>query len=89
MGKFFAVLAPYGVSVIRTRLAGHQIHDSWTSLRNKLGRWQHTTGILTCTDGSRAKLRYDVRPDPSAAAIAWTADAPFAPNQRIQGLRQA
>ena len=42
---FIAVLALYGVDVIRTRLAAHGIHYSWTTLRHKLGRWQRATHI--------------------------------------------
>jgi len=73
----------------RTRLAGHQIHHNWASLRNSLSCWQRTTSTMTCTDGSRAEVRCDVRPDPSTAAIAKAAGAPFAPDQRIRILRQA
>ena len=83
---FIAVLALYGVNVIRTRLAAQGIHYSWATLRNKLGRWQWATTALTTTGGSRIELRCDIRPDPDAAAIAKAAGTPYAPETRIQRL---
>ena len=83
---FIAVLALYGVSVIRTRLAAHGIHDSWTSVRNKLGRWQWATTAFKSINGTRIEVRVDVRPDPVAATIAKAADVPYAPDKRIRKL---
>ena len=83
---FIAVLALYGVNVIRTRLAAHGIHDSWTSVRNKLGRWQRTTTAFKSINGTRIEVRVDVRPDPVAATIAKAADVPYAPDKRIRKL---
>ena len=48
---FIAVLAPYGVNVIRTPLAAHGIHYRWATMRNKLGRWQRASTTLTTTGG--------------------------------------
>ena len=61
---FIAVLALYGVNVIRTRLAVHGIHYKWATLRHKLGRWQRATTAMTTTGGSRIEVRCDIRPDP-------------------------
>ena len=62
---FIAVLALYGVNVIRTRLAAHGIHYKWATLRHKLGRWQRATTAMTTTGGSRIEVRCDIRPDPA------------------------
>ena len=83
---FIAVLALYGVNVIRTRLAAHGINDSWTSVRNKLGRWQRDITAFTSINGTRIEVRVDVRPDPVAATIAKAADVPYAPEKRIREL---
>ena len=83
---FIAVLALYGVNVIRTRLAEKGIRHKWATLRTKLGRWQRTTIALTTTDGARIEVRRDVRPDPTAAAIAKAAGTPYGPQKRIRGL---
>jgi len=53
-----AVFALYGVNVIRNCLTGHNIHDNWASLRHKLGHRRCTTGVLKCTGGSRAEVRW-------------------------------
>ena len=74
---FIAVLALYGVNVIRTRLAVHGINHKWATLRTKLGR---------TTDGSRIEVRRDVRPDPTASAIAKAAGTPYMPQKRIRKL---
>ena len=84
---FIAVLALYGVNVIRTRLATRGIHYSWATLRHKLGRWQRATTAMTTTGGSRIEVRCDIRPDPAAAAIGKAAGTPYAPERRIR--RQA
>ena len=84
---FIAVLALYGVNVIRTRLATHGIHYSWATLRHKLGRWLRATTAMTTTGGSRIEVRCDIRPDPAAAAIGKAAGTPYAPERRIR--RQA
>ena len=83
---FIAVLALYGVNVIRTRLAAHGINHKWATLRTKLGRWQRTTIAATTTDGSRVELRRDVRPDPTASATAKAAGTPYMPQKRIRRL---
>ena len=83
---FIAVLALYGVNVIRTRLAAHGINHKWATLRTKLGRWQRTTIAATTTDGSRIEVRRDVRPDPTASAIAKAAGTPYMPQKRIRRL---
>ena len=83
---FIAVLALYGVNVIRTRLAAHGINHKWATLRTKLGRWQRTTIAVTTTDGSRIEVRRDVRPDPTASAIAKSAGTPYMPQKRIRRL---
>ena len=83
---FIAVLALYGVNVIRTRLAVHGINHKWATLRTKLGRWQRTTIAVTTTDGSRIEVRRDVRPDPTASAIAKAAGTPYMPQKRIRRL---
>ena len=83
---FIAVLALYGVNVIRTRLAAHGINHKWATLRTKLGRWQRTTIAATTTDGSRIEVRRDVRPDPTASAIAKAAGAPYMLQKRIRRL---
>ena len=57
---FIAVLALYGVNVIRTRLAAQGIHYKWASLRNKLGRQLRATTGFTTTGGSRIEARCDV-----------------------------
>ena len=84
---FIAVLALYGVNVIRTRLAAHGIHYSWTTLRHKLGRWQRATTSMTTVGGSRIEVRCDIRPDPAATVIGKAAGTPYAPERRIR--RQA
>ena len=81
---FIAVLALYGVNVIRTRLAAHGIHYKWATLRHKLGRWQRATTAMTTTGGSRIEVRCDIRPDPAAAAIGKAAGTPYAPERRIR-----
>ena len=83
---FIAVLALYGVNIIRTRLAAHGINHKWATLRTKLGRWQRTTIAVTTTDDSRIEVRRDVRPDPTASAIAKAAGTPYIPQKRIQRL---
>ena len=83
---FIAVLALYGVNVIRTRLEAQWIHYKWVTLRNKLGRWLLATVALTTTGGSRIELRCDFRPDPAAAAIGKAAGTPYAPETRIRRL---
>ena len=83
---FIAVLALYGVNVIQTRLAAHGINHKWATLRTKLGRWQRTTIAVTTTDGSRIEVRRDVRPDPTASAIAKAAGTPYMPQKRIRRL---
>ena len=84
---FIAVLALYGVNVIRTRLAAHGIHYSWATLRHKLGRWQRATTSMTTIGGSRIEVRCDIRPDPAATVIGKAAGTPYAPERRIR--RQA
>ena len=83
---FLAVLVLYGVNVIQTALAAHGIHDSWTSVRNKLGRWQRAATAFTSINRTRIEVRMDVRPDPMAATIAKTAYMPYAPEIRIRKL---
>ena len=83
---FIAVLALYGVNVIRTRLAAQGVHDKWATLRNKLSRWQRETTTFTTTDGSRIEVRGDVRPDPAAVAVAKAAGTPYSPEGRIRKL---
>ena len=83
---FIAVLALYGVNVIRTRLAAHGINHKWATLRTKHGRWQRTTIAATTTDGSRIEVRRDVRPDPTVSAIAKAAGTPYMPQKRIRRL---
>ena len=75
---FIAVLALYGVNVIRTRLAAHGIHDKWATLRHKLSRWQRATTAMTTTGRSRIEVRCVsvIRPDP-AAAIGKAAGTPY------------
>ena len=85
---FIAVLALYGVNVIRTRLAAHGINHKWATLRTKLGRWQRTTIAVTTTDGSRIEVRRDVRPDPTASATAKAAGTPYMPQKRIRRLEK-
>ena len=81
---FIAVLAPYGVNVVWTRFAEKGIRHKWAELRTKLGCWQRTTVALTTTDGSRIEVRRDVRPVPTAAAIAKAAGTPYMPQKRIR-----
>ena len=83
---FIAVLALYGVNVIRTRLAAQGIHYRRATLRNKLGRWRRASKALTTTGGSRIELRCDIRPDPDVAATAKAAGTPYAPETRIRRL---
>ena len=73
---FIAVLALYGVNVIRTRLAAHGIRYKWATLRQKLGRWLRATTAMTTTGGSRIEVRSDFRLDPAAAAIGKAAGTP-------------
>ena len=84
---FIAVLALYGVNVIRTRLAAQGVHDSWASVRNKLGRWQRATTSFTSVDGARIEVRTDARPDPVAAGVAKAAGVPYALERRIRKLK--
>ena len=86
---FIAVLALYGVNVIRTRLAEKGIRHKWATLRTKLGRWQRTTVSLTTTDGALIEVRGDVRPDPTAAAIAKAAGTPYMPKKCIRRLAKS
>ena len=86
---FIAVLALYGVNVIRTRLAEKGIRHKWATLRTKLGRWQRTTVSLTTTDGALIEVRGDVRPDPTAAAIAKAAGTPYMPKKCIRRLARS
>ena len=86
---FIAVLALYGVNVIRTRLAAQGIHDSWASVRNKFGRWQRATTVFTDTGGSRIEVRCDARPDPTAAAVAKAAGTPYAPERRVRKIQKS
>ena len=83
---FIAVLALYGVNVLRTRLAAHGIHYKWATLRHKLGRWQRATTAMTTIGGSRIELRSDIRPDPDAAATAKAAGTSYEPETRILRL---
>ena len=83
---FIAVLALYGVNVIRTRLVAQGIHCNWATLRNKLGRWQRAITVLTTTGRSRIVMRSDIRPDPDAAAIDKAAGTPYIPQKRIRRL---
>ena len=72
---FIAVLALFGVNVIRT----HGIHYKWVTLRHKLGRWQRAITAMTTIGGSRIEVRCDIRPDPAAAALGKAAGTPYAP----------
>ncbi len=85
---FIAVLAWHAVQLLRTRLAGHGRHDSWSMIRNKLGRWRRLTTTMTAVDGSRIAIRYDARPDPEACAIGRDAGVPFASNPHRIRARQ-
>ena len=80
---FIAVLALYGVNVIRTRLAAHGIHYKWATLRHKLGRWQRATTAMTTTGGSRIEVRCDIRPDPAAAVMARPGRLPGSAMRRM------
>ena len=83
---FIAVLALYGVNVIRTRLAAQGIRYRWSTLHNKLSRWLRGTTALTTAGGPRIDLRCDFGPDPEAAAIAKEVGMPYAPETRILRL---
>ena len=71
---FIAVLALYGVKVIRTRLAAQGIHYRWSTLRNKLSRRLRGITEFTTTGGTRIDLRCDFRPDPEAAGMAHASE---------------
>jgi len=85
---FIAVLALYGVNLIRTRLAARGIHHGWEMLRNRLDRWWRSTTAFTETDGSRAEVRQDARPDPDACGTAEAAGTPWKRDRRSRRLRR-
>ena len=83
---FIAVLAIYGVTFIRTRLASQDIHDSWTTVRRKLARCQRVTTAFADVDGSRIEVRHDARPDPEACMICRSASVPCHGNVPMTGI---
>ena len=84
---FIAVLAIYGVTFCEARLASQGIHDSWTTVRRKLARWQRVTTTFSDIDGSRIEVRHDARPDPEACLIGRSAGVPWGPERRSRKLR--
>ena len=67
---FLGVLAFHAVHTLRRRLAAHEIHDSWRTIRNKLGGWERVTSVLRTVQGRLIENRQDTRPGPEAARIA-------------------
>ena len=70
---FVAVLAYHAVHLLRRRLRAHGIHDSWETIRDKLGNWMRLTTTLESADGERIECRQDSRPDLEAAVLAQAA----------------
>jgi len=77
---FIAVLALYGVTFMRLRLKNSDIHDSWTTVRNKLAGWIRVTTSMRTPSGALIEARVDARPNPEACAIARAAGVPFNAN---------
>lgn len=73
---FIAVLAYHAVHLLRRRLAAHGIHDSWATIRRKLGAWVRLTTTLETAGGERIECRQDSRPDLEAAALSRAAGVP-------------
>ena len=86
---FITVLALYGVNVIRTRLAekGSATSGQRCPPNSVAGNGQPVS--LTTTDGALIDVRGDVRPDPTAAAIAKAAGTPYMPKKCIRRLAKS
>ena len=67
---FLGVLAFHAVHALRRQLAAQGMHDSWRTIRNKLGGWERVTSMLRTVQGRLIENRQDTRPAPEAARIA-------------------
>ena len=70
---FVGVLACHGVQLLRRKLAQQGIHDSWATIRHKLGRWVRVTTRLRTVEGRLIENCQDTRPGAEAERIARAA----------------
>jgi transposase len=66
---FITVLAYQAVQVIRRKLKEHGIHESWTTLREKLSRQCRITASFKQRDGKTLHIRQATRPEEELASI--------------------
>lgn len=70
---FIAVLACHGVQLLRRKLARQGIHDSWVTIRRKLGGWERVTTLLRTVGGRLIENCQDTAPGAEAERIARAA----------------
>ncbi len=78
-----SVLAYQGVCVLRTRMKGKGMHDSWTTIRNALGTITRTTTSFERRDGRTLHVRKTATADADEAAI-YAAMGIGAPPRNLQ-----
>ena len=66
---FICVLAYHLVHFIRVRLKQQGMHDSWTTLRNRLLPHDRLTVSMQCRNGSTVHVRKSAQPDPDQQRI--------------------
>lgn len=66
---FITVLAYQCVQFLRTRLKQHDIHDSWTTLRNCLSVQRRVTASFRQSDGRTLNVRKSTVPEPELFQI--------------------
>ena len=71
---FISVLAYHFVHMLRTQLKGHDIDDSWSTLRQSLAVQQRVTITLQRRDGRTVHVRKATRPEPHHQRLAAILD---------------
>ena len=72
-----SVYAYHAVHLIRTRLKAQGIHDSWSTLRQKMSRWRRVTTTMRDTAGRVIVNIQDEEPDAELKKIAQICGVPI------------
>lgn len=80
---FISLLAYHVLHTIRFKLKRHDIHDSWETIRRKLGMHFRVTTSIQKKNGKIIHIRKTTRPSPEQASIYKACNAPAIPAKTI------
>ena len=83
---FLTVLAYHVLQTIRTRLRAAGIHDSWSTVRQRLSTQVRVTTILKTQDGQTVHLRKATRPDLYQKSVYDALGLPSLPGRTVKSV---